>query len=66
MKQSSIYLNNNNDADDIDSILKQLEDKNNKKKNASKLPYLNTKDKFYQKKVDQNPLRESKTQLKHG
>lgn len=32
--------------DDIDSILKELEDKNNKKQ-SSRLPMISTKDKFY-------------------
>lgn len=62
-------LNNNSNLntneDDIDSILKELEDKNSKRR-ENKLPFLNTKDKFNQKKPDPNILRESKTELKHG
>jgi hypothetical protein len=39
----------NSNEDDLDSILKELEDKNNKKKfnQNSKLPFVSTKDKFY-------------------
>lgn len=33
-------------ADDIDSILKELEDKNSKKQ-STRLPMISTKDKFY-------------------
>lgn len=50
-------------GDDIDSILKYLEDKNKKK--DPKLPLISTKEKFY-KPPEKKELRESKTQLKHG
>jgi hypothetical protein len=55
--------NKSGEGDDIDSILKELEDKN-KKKNA-RLPLISTKEKFY-KPPEKKELRESKTELKHG
>jgi hypothetical protein len=45
-------------GDDIDSILKYLEDKNKKK--DPKLPLISTKEKFY-KPPEKKELRESKT-----
>jgi hypothetical protein len=41
------HLNKSGEGpDDIDSILKELEDKNNKKQ-STRLPMISTKDKFY-------------------
>lgn len=51
------------EGDDIDTILRYLEDKGKKKE--PKLPLLSTKDKFY-KPPEKKELRESKTELKHG
>jgi hypothetical protein len=52
----AVNSSNNNEVEDLDSILKELEDKHNKRK-STKLPFLNTKDKFNTKKTEQNILR---------
>ena len=38
--------NGGGDLDDLDSLIKELEEKGNKKKDKSKLPFLNTREKF--------------------
>lgn len=54
---------NNSDMNDLDELIKEIEEKGKKKKN-DKLPMITTKDKFH--KPEKKELRESKTELKHG
>ena len=46
--RASHQKSNNNDMNDLDDLIKQLEEKGNKKKkNDTKLPMITTRDKFH-------------------